>query len=262
MQYSPPVSSPGIERPAGLDNYFLPLPNRNMFSFILLNAFAFILAIPLIIINTDLLTEGIARSVIIAVVILALLVPLCISCVRLVLYYLRLRPTDHEYDTWVRNHESLFLQKGLQQLHLDQSEIIEKPLCIRGIVWPNSKEAEFYLNNGYPMIKWDRYGTPHASINRFVFFYPTQSTVDMFTSDLNALSEASYSRAQKYFYKEIVGFEIVDLTAHGYPSNVLRQFEIHITGGQSIGIPISPSDPNAMDIVKMLNALLREHQNV
>lgn len=259
VQNSQLTNSLDIDPPAGLHNYFLPHPAL-MFTFIMLSAYALILATPIIIINTTALPQD-TQNTVITITVVFLILLLVISCIRLIRYYLRLRPTNQEYDTWVRAHESPLHQQGLAQLLLDPSELIEKPQCIPGVVWPNSQEAEQYQNNGYPKIKWDRYGFPHASVNRFIFFYPTRDTVAMFTCDVNALPSArSFSRAQRYSYKEVVGFQIVDLNAPGYPANVLQQFEIHFTNGQSIGIPMSPSDQNVMDVVKLLNALLREHK--
>jgi hypothetical protein len=244
-------------------NYFLPLPllSHNIFAFIVLDMLALILAVPLIIVNTTFLEPDIQIRAIVIAILTVVFLPLGFGSIRLILYYLRPRLTDEEYDKWVRDHEPGLREQGFLELTLHDDDIIDTPRCIQGIVWPNSEAAQFYRNNGDPMIKWDRRGKPHASINSFVFFYPTQHSVSIFTCDVNALSNAkAATRAQKFLYKDIVGFEVNDLKAAKYLSNTLRQLEIKIKG-HSLSIPISPLNPNATDIVKLLNALLREHQN-
>src|SRR5690349_1644747 len=121
---------PSIDRSAELRNYFLPLPAHNVFVFVLLTTCVVTLTIPLIMVNAPPNTN----IIIIAISGFVLFLPLCIIFIRLVLYYLRTRPTDQEYDMWVRNHESRLYQTGFEQLHLDPSELIEEPQCIPGIV--------------------------------------------------------------------------------------------------------------------------------
>jgi hypothetical protein len=154
-------------------------------------------------------------------------------------------------------------QMGLQELRLDPREIMGQPLCVRGMVWPNSPEAEFYRNDGPPVVKRDRYGGyPHASIHRFIFFYPTRYDIAIFTCDVNALYAKRYSRAQRYFYKDIVGIETIGFNLQlGNSWIELRRFELQIANGQSIGIPVFTSDPNVMYTVGSLNALLRDKQH-
>lgn len=244
-----------------LRNYFLPSPGRNLFTMLLLNLFALILAIPLIVINTSFLTEGV-QSVITTCAIIILGTPLGIGCIRLILYYFRSRPTDQQYEEWVNSWIPRMQQSGLQELSLDISEIVGQPLFVHGMVLPDSTEAEFYRQDGYPVIKQDQYGHLHSSINRFIFFYPTRHDIAIFTCDVNALYTRSYRRAQRYFYSDIVGVETVGFNLQsGNTATTLRRFELHVANGQDIGMPVFISDPTVMRTVGSLNALLREHKH-
>ncbi len=250
--------NPRTFSPIELRNYFLAPPSRTVFTLILLSLFLFILAIPLIVINTSFLTAS-AQSFLTTAALVILAIPLVYGGMRLVPYYLRSRPTDQEYDTWVRNWIPEMQRNGLLELGLDPSEILGQPLFVPSIVWPNTPEADFYRNEGYPLLKSDRDGNIHSSINRFIFFYPTRYAIAIFTCDINALYPRQYSRAQRYFYNDIVGVDLFSVTTQpGNTSGALRRFELRVTNGENLGVPVFISDPMVMQTVGALNALLRD----
>jgi hypothetical protein len=244
-----------------LRNYFLPSPGRSVFTLILLNLFILLLVIPLLVINTSFLNEHV-QSFLLTGAIIVVGAPLGISSIRLILYYLRPRPRHAEYDAWVHSCIPAIQQIGLQELNLDPGEIAGQPLCVPGMIWPDSPEAEFYRDDGYPVIKQDPSGFPRSSINRFICFYPNQYDIAIFTCDVNALYAKSYSRAQRYFYKDIVGIETIGLNVQlGDTSYTLRRFELHVANGQHIGIPAFVFNPYMMQTVGSLNTLLRDKKN-
>lgn len=260
-EHAQPASPQRMLSAIELRNYFLPPPGRRLFTIILLNLFVLILAIPVMVINTDFLA-AIVQSLLTIVVIIILGAPLGISTIRLIAYFLRPHPTDQKYEAWVTDWMPKIQQNGLQELGLDQSEIVGQPLFVRGMVLPNSSEAEFYRNDSYPEIKQDRYGYLHSSINRFIFFYPARHDIAIFTCDVNALYPKNYSSAQRYFYNDIVGVETVGLGLQaGNTSATLRRFELHIANGQTIGLPVFISDPNITHTIGSLNALLRNKKH-
>src|SRR5713101_4359483 len=120
--YAQPTSGLRTFTTAELRNYFLPPPSRRLFTFILLNFFILILAIPLIVINTSFLTENV-QSFLTTIAFIILGIPLIISCIRLILYYFLRCPTDQEYRTWINSWIPRMQQNGLQELGMDQSEI-------------------------------------------------------------------------------------------------------------------------------------------
>jgi hypothetical protein len=188
--------------------------------------------------------------------------PLIIGIIILSQYNAKPRPTDEQYEAWVRSWQPSIQHYGMQKLGLEPNEIAGEILVVRGQVWPNdSYEAGYYRSHGCPvLVKRGKDGNPHASINKFTVFYPTQHYIAVFNGDVNALSPLRFEGTRTYFYDDVVGVDSFSFGEQldGVTYNIQR-FELRISSGQSIGSTTTRVIDNSVDqIVRSLRTLLRD----
>lgn len=189
-------------------------------------------------------------------------IPLIIGIAILIRYYTKHRPTDEEYEAWVSSWQPSIQHYGMQKLGLESNEIAGEILVVRGQIWPNdSYEAAYYRSHFCPiLVKRGKDGNPHASINKFTVFYPTQHYIAVFNGDINALSPLRFEGTRTYFYDDVVGVDAFSFGEQldGFTYNIQR-FELRISSGQSIGSTTARVTDNSVDqIVRSLRTLLRD----
>jgi hypothetical protein len=169
-------------------------------------------------------------------------------------------PSDQEYEDWVRSWQNAIRQYGMQKLGLSAGDVVGKSLYIRSIVWPDSHEAKFYRSYNMPLlVKYGRDGRPHASINKYTFFYPTQHYIAVFMGDVNALGTMRFEGTRTYFYDDIVGVETSAMNLNdGYTTYAMQHFELRVSSGQSIGATTYVHDLDVDQTVQALRTLLRD----
>jgi hypothetical protein len=188
--------------------------------------------------------------------------PIILGIVILSRYRAKHRPTDEEYEAWVRSWQPSIQHYGMQKLGLAPNDIAGEILIVSGQIWPtDSYEAAYYRSHGCPiLVKRGKDGRPHASINKFTVFYPTQHYIAVFNGDVNALSPLRFEGTRTYFYDDVVGVDAFSFGEQldGYTYN-LQRFELRISSGQSIGSTTTRVTDNSVDqIVRSLRALLRD----
>jgi hypothetical protein len=169
-------------------------------------------------------------------------------------------PTDQEYEAWIRSWQNSMRQYGMQRLGLSSSDVLGKPLYVRSLVWPNSREANYYQSYNTPiLIKYGADGRAHASVNRYTFFYPTQHSIAVFTGDINALDTPRFEGTRTYFYDDIVGVETSAMNLNnGVTTYAMQHFELRVSSGQSIGATTHVHDLDVDQTVRALRTLLRD----
>jgi hypothetical protein len=187
-------------------------------------------------------------------------IPMFIGIIRLIIYRMKARPTDEQYEAWVRSWIPSLRQYGLQRLHLEQSDIVGSPLFVRGIVWFDSQDAKYYHSHRCPVrVLRGKDGNLHASINRITFFYPTQHYIAAFSGDINALSSLRFEATQSYFYNDIVG---VETSAFGLQVEEgvfgMQNFVLRVSSGHAIGATTYSHDADVDQTVRSLRTLLRD----
>jgi hypothetical protein len=172
-------------------------------------------------------------------------------------------PTDEEYEAWVKSWLNSARQYGMKKLGLDERNDIkvDRPLYVRSIVWPDSKDATFYRSKGCPVLtKRGLDGRQHGSVNRFTFFYPTEHYIAVFIGDVNALGSMRFERTRTYFYEDIVGVETSAFNLNnGETSYVMQQFDLRVSSGQSISETVYVHDLYVVEeTVQALRTLLKD----
>jgi hypothetical protein len=188
--------------------------------------------------------------------------PLILGLIQFSIYNAKPRPTDEQYEAWVNSWRPSIQHYGMQKLGLVPEDIAGDILIVRGQVWPNDNyEGAYYRSHGCPIVvKRGQDGYPHASINKFTIFYPTQHYIAVFNGDVNALSPLRYEGTRTYFYDDVVGVDAFSFGEQldGYTYNIQR-FELRISSGQSIGSTTTRVTDNSVDqIVRSLRTLLRD----
>ena len=168
--------------------------------------------------------------------------------------------TDQEYENWVRSWQHSIRHYGMQRLGLSAQDVVSSPLYVRSLVWPNSSETRYYYSYNTPLlIKYGADGRPHASVNRYTFFYPTQHAIAVFVADVNALGPARFEGTRTYFYDDIVGVETSAITLNdGITIYAMQHFELRVSSGQSIGATTRVQDLDVDQTVRALRTLLRD----
>jgi hypothetical protein len=189
-------------------------------------------------------------------------IPLILGIASLARYNAKPRPTDEEYEEWVRSWQPSIQHYGMQKIGLDPSEIAGEILVVRGQIWPNDNyETAYYRSHGCPIVvKRGKDGRPHASINKFTVFYPTQHYIGVFNGDVNALSPLRFEGTRTYFYDDVVGVDASSFGEQldGFTYN-LQRFELRISSGQAIGSTTTRVTDGSVDnIVRSLRTLLRD----
>ncbi|GCE21049.1 hypothetical protein [Dictyobacter kobayashii] len=186
--------------------------------------------------------------------------PFDIAIVRLIWYHVQAKPTDAQYEAWVRSWLPGMQKYGMQRLGLAPGEILGAPLFVRGIIWFHTQESAYYHSHGCPVrVLRGKDGNLHASINKFTFFYPTQHYIAVFSGHVNALHPLRSESTQTYFYDDIVG---VETTTYGQQFETLvytlQQFELRVSSGQSVGATTYARDADVEQTVRSLRTLLQD----
>jgi hypothetical protein len=184
--------------------------------------------------------------------------PSDIALIRIILYYIRSRPSDTQYEHWVQSCLLSMKNYGLDKLDADLEDVTGFVSPVWGPVWFDTPEVAYYQSLDCPVrLKRGKDSKLYASTNKFTCFYPTKHYIAAFSCHINALHVLRLETAQAYFYDDIVG---VETTTFGLQlDNVtynLQQFELRVSSGQSIGAVAYGPDPAVENMVCSLRMLL------
>jgi hypothetical protein len=153
------------------------------------------------------------------------------------------KPTDQQYDIWLKSQAKAIADRAIMKLGLDQSEITNEPLEVHGFVLPGMKDSNRYRADE-PRWKKGNDGLIRFSVNTYTFFFPEEHHLAAFVGDVNALNQTAHNeKTEEYFYRDIVGATTSDeqdnITIKGKQYQYRTQrFSLRITSGDSIGVSI------------------------
>ncbi len=184
------------------------------------------------------------------------------------------KPTDEEYDAWVESQARMLVPRAIQKLGLIPEQLIRAELRFDSHIVPGSRGAGRYPVQEVKSKK-GKDGRWRFSVNKFIYFLPTEHHLGAYTGDVNALNQASHvEQTEEYFYQDITGAttnEVQDsirVGAQVIPYQA-QLFSLKTTGGNSIDTPLglmpvsgrtgpSFAPPNDFDAtLNSLRALLR-----
>lgn len=241
--------------PTLLHNYFQRPPQRSVFTSVMIGMFLLICIVPCCLSVPYI--NSMFQTFIVLGIIATIGIPTVIGCSPLISYLLLSRPTDKEYDEWVGGWLHSKKEQGFHELHINSYEFMGQPLLVQGQVYPGTSASEIYNNDVSLVIRPGKDGYPRSSINRFMFFYPMQDFIAIFTTDVNALSNQKYDFAQKYYYQDVVGIETVSVNTHMTKRSIeLRDLTLKMSNGKEIGLPSVVSNPDVTQTIRAINTLI------
>lgn len=165
------------------------------------------------------------------------------------------KPTDEEYDAWLKSQAEGVINRAIRKLGLDPSQITREPLLLHGFVLPGMKEStKYHADELY--WKKGKDGTIRFSVNVYTYFFPADHYLAAFVGDVNALNQSAHNeKAEEYFYRDIVGATTSDeqdyimLKDKRYQYRI-QSFSLGISGGAAIGVSVgaAPIDNRQKDM--------------
>lgn len=186
------------------------------------------------------------------------------------------KPTDAEYDAWLKAQANRLLKRAIRTLGID-SQVTRGYLQFHGFVLSGMGESYKYRPDE---LRWKKGtdGRVRFSVNVYTYFFPADHYLVVFIGDINALNQSAHNeKTEEYFYRDIVGvitsdeqdFLMVNETQHLYH---IQRFFLRVSNGDSLGVSVDASpldkkqnlpsfaipDSGIDQIVAQLRRLLRE----
>jgi hypothetical protein len=153
------------------------------------------------------------------------------------------KPTDAEYDAWLKAQAQAVISRAIMKLGLDPSQITREPLQVHGFILPGMRDANRYRTEELRFKKGNDGGT-RFSVNVYTFFFPADHHLAAFVGDVNAINQTAHNeKTEEYFYRDIVGAttsdeqDFIKLKDKQYQYRVQRFF-LRISSGDSIGVSV------------------------
>ncbi|MFL5628653.1 MAG: hypothetical protein ACJ788_23985 [Ktedonobacteraceae bacterium] len=153
------------------------------------------------------------------------------------------KPTDEEYDAWLKAQAEGVINRAARKLGLDPSQITREPLHIHGFVLPGMRESTKYRPDELHW-KIGKDGVVRFSVNVYTYFFPADHHLAAFVGDVNALNQPAHNeKTEEYFYRDIVGAttndeqDYIRFKDKQYQYRIQR-FALRISSGDSIGVSV------------------------
>jgi len=146
--------------------------------------------------------------------------------------------TDTAYDAWLKAQANTLLRAAIKKLNID-SQNTQGYLQVHGFVLAGMR-APFRYRLDELRYKRGKDGIIRYSVNVFTYFFPTDQSVVVFISDINAINPSAHNeKTQEYFYRDIVGVTTSDeQTAIGLYQYRVQRFSVRVSNGDTIDISV------------------------
>lgn len=130
-------------------------------------------------------------------------------CIYIIYRDKKKRPTDKEYDRWLRGEINRLYNEKFQMLAIDPQEITDAILFFRSYVLPCQPQAQdstveqIYLKEG-------KDGKLRSNITLYTYFIPTQYFVGIIIFDINALQPKQHD-SRYYQYNRPYAYRSLDM---------------------------------------------------
>src|SRR5207302_11473283 len=127
------------------------------------------------------------------------LLPLVVGAI--ILFLLRAKPSDRQYEQWLEDQFNTLTSTVLQKLNIDRSQVAGmQRLYLHSYVIPGSADAQKFTDVRAKKGK-DRIW--RFSINAYTYFVPTDDHIAIFSSYIDALSQSAHvEEAHHYYYPD------------------------------------------------------------
>jgi hypothetical protein len=204
---------------------------------------------------------------------------LFLSLIGYIVIKARSIPTDEEYDAWLERHARAMIPRARKKLSLDRGSMIGPLLRVNSFVLPGSLPATHFSADDV-LMKEGKDGKWRFSVNVFMYFFPAEHYLAVFSRSVNALNQSAppFEESEEYFYDDIVGvtmyttqdYAIIDEQQYVYR---IQKFSLRIVNGDDIdlgayirasaldgnqqGPAIIPPTMNVDEVLAELRAILR-----